>query len=325
MTGPSLSKNLADFLQPGVAIRKIYEVLEPNLKFADFVEGPITEDKSSFTYMYDDDGTSADDLKQTAPLHIVGADLPRLNFGVPSSAAGITSAKGFEVAIPRNIIREGIAGEAAVKRTFRKAGYILAQQMDSAILAAMIAGADTPTWTPTAVWSDDSATPVKDLMDLQQDFDQKDDGLPYNLTDVFLNKAGFYELKEYLNFLDGTQFNDQRPIGQMINRDTIFVKQADVTVRRTTGMTDSYVLGCDINNKGAETHVFNDPLFAISGNRIRYPTIVDGKKTIKSAPNFGLHFYTYMEKDTKQQILQFWFEAKTVVIQSKALTYDIGI
>lgn len=325
MTGQSLSKNLTAFLQPGVAIRKVYEVLEPNLKFSDFVEGPLVEDKSSFTYMYDDAGTSGDDLKQTAPLHIVGADLPRINFGVPSSEAGITSAKGFEIAIPRNVIREGIAGEAAVKRTFRKAGYILAQQMDTAILAAMVAGADTPDWTPTAVWSDDAATPVKDLMDLQQDFDQKDDGYPYNLTDVFLNKAGFYELKEYLNFLDGTQFNDQRPVGKMIDRDTIYVKQADVTVRRTTGMTDSYVLGLDINNKGAETHVFNDPMFALAGRRIRYPTIKDGKKITKSAPNFGLHFYTYMEKDTKLQVLQFWFEAKTVVIQSKALTYDSGI
>lgn len=325
MTGQSLSKNLEDFLQPNVVIRKVYEVLEPNLKFADFVEGPIVEDKSAFTYMFDDDGTSGDDLKQIAPLHIVGADLPRIDFGVPSSAAGITSAKGFEVAIPRNIIREGIAGEAAVKRTFRKAGYILAQQMDSAILAAMVAGADTPTWTPTAVWSDAAATPVKDLMDLQQDFDQKDDGYPYNLTDVFVNKAGFYELKEYLNFLDGTQFNDQRPVGKMINRDTIFVKQADLTVRRTTGMTDSYVLGLDANNKGAEIHVFNDPLFALSGKRINYRTIENGKRVTKSAPNFGLHFYTYMEKDTKMQILQFWFEAKTVVIQSKALTYDLGI
>lgn len=325
MTGQSLGKNLEDYLQPGVAIRKVYEVLEPNLMFQKYVEGPVPEDKSAFTYMYDDEGTSADTKKQTAPLHIVGADLPRIDFGVPSAAAGITSAKGFEVAIPRNVIREDIAGENAVKRTFRKAGYILAQQMDSAVLAAMVAGADTPDWTPTAVWSDDAATPVKDLMDLQQDFDQKDDGYPYNLTNVFLNKAGFYELKEYLNFLDGTQFNDQRPIGKMINRDTIYVKQADVTVQRVVGITDSYVLGLDVNNKGAEVHVFNDPMFSLPGRRVKYRTIVDGKKVTRSAPNFGLHFYSYMEKDTKMQILQFWFEAKTVVIQSKALTYDSGI
>lgn len=325
MTGQSVGKNLEDFLQPGVAIRKVYEVLEPNLKFADWVEGPVSEDKAAFTYMYDDDGTSGDALKQTAPLHIVGADLPRIDFGVPSSAAGITSAKGFEVAIPRNIVREGIAGENAIKRTFRKAGYILAQQMDTAILAALVAGADTPDWTPDNTWDNAAATPVKDLMDLQQDFDQKDDGYPYALSDVFLNKDGFYELKEYLNFLDGGQFNDQRPIGKMINRDTIYVKQADVTVHRTTGMSDGYVLGMDANNLGGEMHVFNDPMFSLSGKRVKYPTIENGKKVVKTAPNFGLHFYTYMEKDTKQQILQFWYEAKTVVIQSKSLTYDSGI
>jgi len=328
MTGQSIGKELADYLQPGVAIRRIYEVLEPNLKFAEFMDKPIQEDKASFVYMYDDEGTSADAKKQTAPLHIVGADLPRIDFGVPSAGNGITRAKGFEVAIPRNIIREGIAGEAAVARTYRKAGYILAQQMDTAILTAMTGGAAAATTVFDAnvsVWSGADATPVTDLMNLAQDFDIKDDGYNYNLTRVFVNKAGFYELKEYLNFLDGTQFNDQRPVGKMINRDTIYVKQADLTVHRTTGLTDSYVLGLDEVNKGAEMHTFSDPEFAISGANIKYPTIVDGKKVTKTAPNFGLHFYTYMEDKTKAQILQFWYEAQTVVTQSKALVYASGI
>lgn len=328
MTGPSVGKELADYLQPGVAIRRVYDVLEPNLKFADFIDGPIPEEKSSFVYMYDDEGTSADAKKQTAPLHIVGADLPRIDFGVPSSGNGITRAKGFEVAIPRNIIREGIAGEAAITRTYRKAGYILAQQIDNAILTAMTGGASASTTVfdaDVSVWSGETATPVIDLMNLAQDFDIKDDGYNYNLTRVFGNKAAFYELKEYLNFLDGTQYNDQRPVGEMINRDTIYVKQADLIFHRTTALSDGYILGLDEVNKGAEMHTFSDPEFAISGNRIKYPTIVDGKKTTKSAPNFGLHFYTYMEDTTKAQILQFWFEAKTVVTQSKALVYASGI
>lgn len=328
MTGQSIGKGLADYLQPGVAIRRIYEVLEPNLKFAEFMDKPISEDKASFLYMYDDEGTSADSKKQTAPLHIVGGDLPRIDFGVPSAGHGITRAKGFEVAIPREIIREGIAGEAAVTRTYRKAGYLLAQQMDTAILAAMTSGADADHSVfdaSVSVWEGDDATPVTDLMNLARDFDIKDDGYNYNLTRVFVNKAGFYELKEYLNFLDGTQYNDQRPIGQMINRDTIYVKQADLTVHRTTGLTDRFILGLDEVNKGAEMHTFTDPEFGISGANIKYPTIVDGKKVTKTAPNFGLHFYTYMEDKTKAQILQFWYEAKTVVTQSKALVYASGI
>jgi len=328
MTGQSLGKELAEYLQPGVAIRRIYEVLEPNLKFAEFMDKPIQEDKASFLYMYDDEGTSADTKKQTAPLHIVGADLPRIDFGVPSAGSGITRAKGFEVAIPRNIIREGIAGEAAVARTYRKAGYILAQQMDTAILTAMVAGAGAAHGVfdgDVSVWSGADATPVTDLMNLAQDFDIKDDGYNYNLTRVFGNKAAFYELKEYLNFLDGTQYNDQRPIGEMINRDTIYVKQADLTFNRTTGLTDSYVFGLDEVNPGAEMHTFSDPAFSISGATIKYPTIVDGKKVTKTAPNFGLHFYSFMEDETKNQILQFWFEAQTVVTQSKALVSASGI
>ena len=327
MTGQSIGKELADYLQPGVAIRRIYEVLEPNLKFAEFMDKPIPEDKASFLYMYDDEGISADSKKQTAPLHIVGADLPRIDFGVPSAGYGITRAKGFEVAIPRNIIREGIAGEAAVARTYKRAGYILAQQIDTAILTAMTGGAAAATTVfdaDVSVWSGATATPVTDLMNLAQDFDIKDDGYNYNLTRAFVNKAGFYELKEYLNFFDGTQFDD-RPMGKMINRDTIHVAMADLMVHRTTGLTDSYILGLDEVNAGAEMHTFSDPMFAVTGNTVKYPTIVDGKKVTKTAPNFGLHFYTYMEDKTKSQILQFWYEAQTVVTQSKALVYASGI
>jgi hypothetical protein len=319
-----LGKELADYLQPGVAIRKIYEVLEP----ADFVDGPIQEDRASYMYMYDDEGTSADAKKQTAPLHIVGADLPRIDFGVPSAGYGILKAKGFEVAIPRAIIRDGIAGEAAIKRTYRRAAYILAQQIDNSTLAAMTAGAAASATVFTAnvsVWEGADPHPVTDLMNLAQDFDIKDDGYNYNLTRTFGNKAAFYELKGYLNFLDGQQFNDQRPIGEMINRDTIYVKQADLTFQRTTGMTDSHILGLDEVNRGAEMHVFNDPEFSITGQNIKYSTIVDGKAVTKSAPNFGLHFYTYMEKKTKAQILQFWYEAKASITQSKALVYASGI
>ena len=330
MSGPSVGKTLDRYLQPGVAIRKVYEIAEPNLIFGDFVAGPVQEDKASFLYLYDDAGISGDSLKQTAPRFEVGGDLPRLDFGVPSTGAAITEAKGFEIAVPRSVVRDGVAGEAALDRYMRRAGYTLAQQINTAILAAMTGGATGATTTFDAsvaaggVWSGDDATPVTDLMGLAQDMDVE--GYPYRTTDVFVNKAGFYELKEYLNFLDGRQFDDQRPTGEMINRDTIYVKQADLNVHKVmSGITDSYVLGLDKNNPGGELHVFNDPAFSIGSPSITYRTIENGKRVTKTAPNYGIHFYTYMEDDTKNTILQFWYENKTAIIQSLALQYSSGI
>ena len=312
------------FLNMGVALREVYSKVEPNLRFTDWTVGPIQEDRAAFVYLFDSTNTSGDSKKQRAPRHVGGADLPRIDFSVPSTSSAITEKKGFEVALPRDIVRDGIAGRNAILRTYEKASFTLAEQINTSILSTITAGATTPTWTPTAVWSDDTATPVKDLMDFAKVFDQE--GYPYKFTDGFVNKDGFYELKEYLNFLDGTQFNDQRPVGTMIDRDTIYVKQADATIHKVmSGMTDSYLLGMDKNNLGAEMHTYSDPSFAMTGASVSYPTIENGKTVTKSAPNLGLHFYAYMEDDTKDTIMQFWFENKVVVTQALALQYDSGI
>lgn len=325
MSGQSVGGTSDRWLQPGVAIRKLYEKVEPNLVFGDFLEGPIQEDRAAFMYLYDSTGISSDSKKQTAPRFMVGADLPRLDFSLPTTSAAITESKGFEIAVPRSIVRDGVAGEAAKERYFKRAGYILAEQINTAQLSTLSDGAGASTSaSPAAVWSDDAATPVTDLMNFAMEMDIE--GYPYRMTDAFVNKAGFYELKEYLNFLDGTQYNDQRPTGEMINKDTIYVKQADCTVHKVmSGATDGTLLGMDRNNLGAELHVYSDPLFSIGSERVKYRTIVDGKEVTKSSPNMGLHYYEYMEKDTKATIMQFWFENKTVVTESLGILCDTGI
>ena len=325
MSGPSTGSTNERWLTPGVAIRKLYEKVEPNLVMMDFLEGPIPEDKGSFMFLYDDDGASGDDKKQTAPRFEVGADLPRLDFSLPSVSASLMESKGFEIAVPRQVVRDGISGMAAIEKYFTRAGYVLAQQIDAAQIATIQADAGASTSaTPAEVWSDDDATPVTDLMNFAKEMDIT--GYPYRMTDALVNKAGFYELKEYLNFLDGTQFNAGRPVGEMINRDTIFVAQADMTVHKVMdGMTDGSVIGVDKNNKGAELHTYSDPMFSLGSGRIKYPTIIDGKETMKDVPNYGLHYYEYMEDDTKNTIMQFWYENKTVVTESKAIMYDTGI
>jgi len=325
MSGPSVGGTNERWLQPGVAIRKLYEKVEPNLVISDFIAGPIPEDRASFMYLEDTVGISSDTKKQTAPRFEVGADLPRLDFSLPTVAGALMESKGFEIAVPRAVVRDGVAGAAAIERYFTRAGYTLAQQMEAAQISTIQDGAGASTAaTPAAEWSDPDATPVTDLMNFAQEMDVTDG--PYRMTDALVNKDAFYELKEYLNFIDGTQFNDGRPTGEMVNRDTIYVKQADCMVHKVmTGMTDGSIIGLDNTNKGTELHTYSDPLFSLGAKAVRYPTVVDGKTVMKEAPNYGLHYYEYMEKDTKNTIMQFWFENKTVVTESLALLYDTGI
>jgi hypothetical protein len=328
MTNQSVGDTNERWLQPGFAIRKLYEKVEPNLVLMDTngpVAGPIPEDRDAFVYMYDSAGASGDSKKQTAPDIEVGADLPRIDFSIPSVLGALTESKGFEIAVPRKIVRNGVAGMAAIERYFTRAGYILAQQIEAAQVSTIQSGAGASTSaTPTAVWSDDDATPVTDLMNFAKEMDIS--GYAYRMTDALVNKAGFYELKEYLNFVDGTHWDPERPTGQMVNQDTIYVSQADMYVHKVMdGMTDGSIIGYDRNNKGAELHTYSDPMFSLGGGQVTYPTVVDGQEVMKTAPNLGLHYFEYMENDTKNTIMQFWFENKTVVTESLALLYDTGI
>lgn len=312
------------YLQKGVAIRRIYEKLEPNLIWGNWITDPIQEDRASFPYLYDSTGISSDSKKQTAPRHIGGADLPRIDFSMPSTSTALTEAKGFEIAIPRSIVRDGITGKAAIDTYYKKASYVLLEQINTAILTAIRAGAGAATGTPTAEWSAVTATPVTDIKDFAMEFDIE--GYPYRLTDGFVNKAGFYELLEYLSFFDGNLLEQDRPSGRMINRDTVYVAAADCTVHKVmSGCTDGEFIGICGFDFGAEMHTYSDPEFALTEAKISYPTIVDGKSVTKTAPNLGIHFYQYMEDKTKDTILQFWFENKTVVTQSLALQKNSGI
>lgn len=326
MSGPSVGGTSDRWLQPGFAIKKIYEKVEPNLIFGDYLNGPIMEDRASFMYLYDDVGISGDTKKQTAPRFQAGADLPRLDFSLPSTAAAMTESKGFEIAVPRSVVRDGVAGEAAIERYFNRAGYILSEQINTAQYTAMTAGTGSTTLYAASVaaggvWSGAEATPVTDLMALAEDADIE--GYPYSTTEAFVHKNSFYDAKEYLNFIDGGQFNDGRPTGTLVNRDTIYVKQADMTLHKVkSGLTDGDILGIDRNNLGAELHVYSDPMFSTASARVNYKTIVDGKEVTKSAPNMGLHYYEYMEKDTKATIMQFWFENKTVLTEPLAIQYE---
>lgn len=325
MTGQSVGKTSERWLDTGFAIRKLYEKVEPNLIIGNYITGPIQEDRASFMYLYDDVGVSGDSKKQTAPRFEVGGDLPRLDFSLPKVSASLMESKGFEIAVPRSVVRDGVAGEAAIERYFSRAGYIMAQQIDTAQIATLQAGADASTaYTPSEVWSADAATPVTDLMGFRNAM--RTTGYPYRMTDVLLNEDGFDELTNYLTFVDGTQFNPDRPTGKMLDVDTVQVSQANMTAHLVMdGMTDGSIIGIDKNNLGAELHTYSDPLFSIANQKIKYRTIEDGKEVTKSANNLGIHYYEYMEKKTKATIMQFWFENKTVVTEPKAILYDTGI
>ncbi len=310
------------WLKQGTALRLLYEVAEPYLWATKFVR-PIKDDQDAFTYRYQDTSKSADPKKKQPAHAMIGGDFPEIDLSRGKVGSGITEARGFQVRIKRSAIRNQPKGIDEISRAYKAAGFWLADYINTSIITAITAGATTPTWTPTAVWSDGSATPVDDLIRLEACMERE--GYPYALTDVLVEKTNWYELKGYLTSVDISDAKQRGLYGvPVIGKDVIRVPVVDADVLKCkSGLTEGYVLGLDRNNPAAEYHYYVDNKFGTA--QVQYETIVDGKRQMVTADNLGVQFETYEEQGTHDQILRFWVENKVAVTEPYAALYDNGI
>ncbi len=310
------------WLKQGTALRLLYEVAEPYLWATKFVR-PIKDDQDAFTYRYQDTSKSADPKKKQPAHAMIGGDFPEIDLSRGKVGSGITEARGFQVRIKRSAIRNQPKGIDEINRAYKAAGFWLADYINTSIITAITAGATTPTWTPTAVWSDGSATPVDDLIRLEACMERE--GYPYALTDVLVEKTNWYELKGYLTSVDISDAKQRGLYGvPVIGKDTIRVPVVDADVLKCkSGLTEGYVLGLDRNNPAAEYHYYVDNKFGTA--QVQYETIIDGKRQMVTADNLGVQFETYEEQGTHDQILRFWVENKVAVTEPYAALYDNGI
>ena len=309
------------YLQSKVALPLIYKIMEPNLIWLNMTH-QIKEDTNAFMYQYDSTGKSADSRKETPPKHAMGTRFPELDRSRKATASGLTKANGFSMRIPRAVIRSP-AGKNEIMDDYEYAAYWMAEWMNTNILNALTSGASTPSWTPTATWDDGASAPVDDLIWLDAAMDQE--GYPFRMTDAYINKQCWYELKGYLTNVDVGDAKQKAMYGvPEITKDIIRVPVVDADIHKVmSGMSDGYVLALDRNNISAETHYFIDTKF--SQAKVTYETVVDRKPTKVTVPNLGIHFKQFEENETSDTILQFWVENATVVTKPKGLLYDNGI
>ena len=307
------------FLQKDVALRMVYPKVEPNLVWLDYFT-PIQEDHSAFLYMTDTSGVSGDSKKKKATTYEDGASFPEIDFSQPSALASATESSGFSLRLPRKVIREK-SGIAPITDYYQRAGFLLAESMNTKILSTLTGGATTPTWTPTATWDLATADPVGDIISLSEQMERS--GYPFRLTDCFIPKSNWYELAARITAKDSSA-NGMLGVGAQITGDIITMPYTGVRMNKVvSGMTEGYCLGLDKNNPAAEMHYFIDP--AYSSATVTYKTIENNQQVTKTKPNLGIHFKQYEEEDTHDTIMQFWYDFKPVVTQAYGLLYDNGI
>ena len=300
------------YLQQGTALRLLYERAEAFLLWSQFVR-PIQETDAAFIYRYDDVGMGADPKKKL-PAHVmIGGDFPEIDMSRPKYSSGLTESRGFSVRIKRVIIRNEPKGISEVLRAYKFAGFWMADYLNTNIINAL-KGVTGASMTPAAVWSAAGATPVDDMIVLESEFDRE--GYAYRMTDMFVEKVNWYEMKRYLTSVDINEAKQRLMYGvPVIKKDQITIPVVDSDLWKVkSGLAHGSFLCLDRNNPSTELHYYNDAKFAT--DTVSYETVIDGTKQMTTAPNIGFHFEQIEDPNNHDTIMKFWVESKAVVTEA---------
>ena len=130
--------------------------------------------------------------------------------------------RGFAIKIDQDAL-DYVEGVDEIQRALLRTGFWIAEDYNTRISDEILASgtALAGDWNPSA-WSDENATPISDLEDLEDAFIRE--GYAYRLTDVFVHRDNFKELKKYLTSIDINQYKQGEALrySNNGNRDTEF-------------------------------------------------------------------------------------------------------
>lgn len=309
------------FLRKEFVVGEVFKIMEPLLPFLEMLP-KVKADARAVSYKQETVSASSDTKKKKPRTRTPSAAWTYLDITPMEMKSGLLNKEGFAIRIDEDAI-DFTDGVDEIRRAYNKLAFWLAEAHNTAVGTTIKTNATTPTWTPTAVWDNASATPVDDLIKLEEQMERE--GYPYRMTDIFVHKTNWYELKGYLTSadIDGTK---QKEIygTPTISGDSINIPVVGSSVHKLlSGIDEGYVLALDANNPAGTIYYNNSPRH--STPKITYPTVVDGRKTTRTVPNFGFNFNQYTDNETHDIVMQFWFDQVTVVKEPYASLYDNGI
>lgn len=334
-----VATNNERFLTKPVALGEIMKYLAPQLFFVGLVDGrgqivggnpiipAIREENDAIAYLKHSYNISNDPKAEEPADRVSGTRFPEIDYTKPTLATDVMKSSGFQIRVPRSVIRASSAGAAEeIRSAFEHAAYWAGKLVNSEIPEALTSGANTTTsnFSPSDPWSDPSAaTPVKDLRNFKRDYEQEDQ--PFILTDVLLNEQNFWEAEDYLSDVDISDMQRQRIFGTpVVNERSIDIPSVGTIHNTGSDITEGYLLGLDRRRNAAEYHYYIDPKFSQAKVSFEMKIGTDIRRV--SVNNIGLHFNTFEDdRDTHDTIMQIWFERATIVKRPYGLLYANGI
>jgi hypothetical protein len=327
-------------LKKPVALGLLYKYMQAHLYWLPLVTGSgvivggkplipaIKEETDAFMYMKEEYNASTDPKKELPADTAAGAALPEVDRTRPSVTSDVVLKNGFQMRIPRAVIRNSSEGSIVeMNDNFNYAGMLMGELLNTKIKNAAVGGArltgdlTAQKFAPPAVWSDTAlATPFKDLRNFARDF--KND--IYRLTDTIGHENSYYELCDYVTDRESDQYKQERVYGlPTVNADSINIPAIGDFASFGTDITDGYLLGLDRNHPAMEYHYYNDP--AYSQTLVNYEAMINGTPTNVQIRNLGIHFKTIVDEDNEDTIMKFWVEQKTIVKRKGGLLYLGGV
>lgn len=312
-----------EFLTKRFLIPKMYEIMNPLLAWTDIfpqvrATAPVVAYKQEIT------SDSGDTKKERPKLMTTSGQWTYVEISQFTMKAANLNKRGFAIKIDQDAL-DYVEGVDEIQRALRKTGFWIAEDYNTRI-STEIANSGTALageWNPSAVWSDANAAPISDLEDLEDAFIRE--GYPYRLTDVFVHKDNFKELKKYLTSLDINQYKQEKLYGTPNNgnRDTLEIPVVGATVHRLlSGVSEGSIIAIDRNNPGITIFYNQSPRYsAMSGT---YETMQNGQKISKSL-SYGFNMNKYFDNETHQTIIQMWYDNAPVTIEPYAIATATGI
>lgn len=298
-----------EFLRKEFVETEVFELMEPQLYFLDFLP-KVQTDAKSVKYRYEDTSAATDakkkkPRKQTASAKFAMVSISDLNVG-----SALLSKEGFEVRIDEDA-QQYAEGVDEIDRAFRRVAYYLADAVNTKILSVVTSDVNTTTnhFDPAVKWSDQgSAKPIDDLIGFAQDM--RREGYPYRLTDTYVHSNEYWELMRYLTFLD-TGMEKQKAVFGIPNiSEPVVVIPAVGNVKvheLLSSMETQDILGFDQRFPCGTFYYAKNP---------KYPMTTENE--------LGFHLHSFEDNNTHDLIYQFWIDFTVAVKEPYAALFNDG-
>jgi len=229
------------FLRKNVIEGIANKQLEQQLDFKDVFDVVFT-DAVSVTYS-EDTTTAGDDITSEtmgAPLDMGElSELTSIEVSKITQKAGMLKPFGYQIKVSeRDIRRSEVIDE--LTRAVDRSAFGMAKKINDDIVTKLSAVTNDITEVAgDAAWNADTADPIKDIVSFQEAMDVE--GFPYQMTDLFLHKTNFYELKKFMLGIDRSWALD--PTGGQ--KDVPNLMGVNIHNTHSTQLSESNIIGLD--------------------------------------------------------------------------------